>query len=72
MDQDQKRQLAQEIKSLMAQYLAMHEELKTTAEPEALRARILENYERQQALRQKYFNQGESNVSKSRRNQSRF
>jgi len=56
----------------MAQYLAMHEELKTTAEPEALRARILENYERQQALRQKYFNQGESNVSKSRRNQSRF
>jgi hypothetical protein len=59
MDQDQKRQLAQEIKSLMSQYLAMHEELKTSSNPEALRNRISENYERQQALRQQYFNQGE-------------
>jgi hypothetical protein len=59
MDKDQKKQLAQEIKILMSQYLTMHEELKTSAEPESLRSRIRENYERQQALRQQYFNQGE-------------
>lgn len=59
MDKDQKKQLAQEIKSLMAEYLAMHEELKTSSEPEELRSRILANYERQQELRQQYFNQGE-------------
>lgn len=59
MNNEQKKQLAQEIKSLMSQYLAMHEELKTTSNPEALRSRIQENYERQQALRQQYFNQGE-------------
>ncbi len=59
MEQDQKKQLAQEIKSLMTQYLAMHEELKTSSNPEELRSRILANYERQQELRLKYFNQGE-------------
>jgi hypothetical protein len=59
MDNEQKKQLAQEIKSLMSQYLAMHEELKTTSDSEGLKARIQENYERQQALRQQYFNQGE-------------
>jgi hypothetical protein len=59
MNSEQKKQLAQEIKSLMSQYLAMHEELKTTSDPGGLRARIQENYERQQALRQQYFNQGE-------------
>ena len=58
MEQDRK-QIAQQIKSLMAEYLAMHNELKTTQNPEALRARIQENYEQQQALRSIYFNQGE-------------
>ena len=58
MEQDRK-QIAQQIKSLMSEYLAMHNELKTTQDPDALRARILENYERQQELRRIYFNQGE-------------
>lgn len=58
MEQDRK-QIAQQIKSLMAEYLAMHKELKTTTDPDALRARILENYEQQQELRRIYFNQGE-------------
>jgi hypothetical protein len=59
MNDEQKKQLAQEIKSLMSQYLAMHQELKTTSDPETLRSRIQENYERQQELRRQYFNQGE-------------
>lgn len=58
MEQDRK-QIAQQIKSLMSEYLAMHKELKTTTDPDALRARILENYEQQQELRRIYFNQGE-------------
>ena len=58
MEQDRK-QIAQQIKSLMSEYLAMHNELKTTTDPDALRARILENYEQQQELRRIYFNQGE-------------
>lgn len=59
MDRDQKQQLAQQIKALMRQYLAMHTELKTSADPESLKSRIKENFDQQQALRQQYFNQGE-------------